>query len=93
MLINNDPVNNPEHYRVGTFEVIDEMIIAFGPRKTYDFCILNAWKYRARAPYKGKQDEDMQKSDRYMEMAKQIMDSNPEAFMETKLIKYHESKN
>lgn len=90
MLIDNDLVNNPEHYRVGTFEVIDEMIIAFGPRMTYDFCILNAWKYRARAPYKGKQEEDMQKSDRYMEMAKQIMDNNPEAFMKIKLIK-HES--
>ena len=88
MPTNNDPVNNPVHYQVGTFEVIDEMIIAFGPRRTYDFCILNAWKYRARAPYKGKQDEDMRKSDRYMEMAKKIMDNNPEAFMETKLIKY-----
>lgn len=72
----NDMVNQPEHYRHGTFEVIDEMLLAFGAQRTYDFCIMNAWKYRSRAPYKGAMEQDMEKADRYMQMAKQIVDAN-----------------
>lgn len=71
-----DMVNEPAHYRNGTFEVIDEMILAFGAQKTYDFCILNAWKYRSRALYKGNAEQDMEKADRYMQMAKAIADAN-----------------
>ena len=73
---NIDMVNEPAHYRNGTFEVIDEMILAFGAQKTYDFCILNAWKYRSRALYKGSTEQDMEKADRYMQMAKAIADAN-----------------
>lgn len=84
----NDVVNNPQHYQHGTFEVIDEMLIAFGPEKTFTFCILNAWKYRSRAPYKGKPEEDMDKADRYMQMARSIAAKNPDAFpVYTHLIK------
>lgn len=75
-ITNPDVVNEPEHYKHGTFEVIDEMLLVFGPQKTYDFCILNAWKYRSRAPYKGKTEEDMQKASRYMEMAYRIAKAN-----------------
>lgn len=83
-----DVVNNPQHYQHGTFEVIDEMLIAFGPEKTFTFCILNAWKYRSRAPYKGKPEEDMDKADRYMQMARSIAAKNPDAFpVYTHLIK------
>lgn len=70
-----EAVKQPLHYKQGIFEVIDEMLIVFGPQKTFDFCIMNAWKYRARAPYKNKQEEDMNKSHRYLEMAKQIADA------------------
>ena len=73
-----DVVRNPSHYKHGTFEVIDEMLIAFGPQRTYDFCIMNAWKYRARAPYKGKFEQDMGKANRYLEMAQQIGEKNKE---------------
>ena len=72
---NSDMVYKPEHYRHGKYEVIDEMLIVFGPEKTFNFCVINAWKYRARAPFKGKLDEDMKKSSRYLEMAKQIADT------------------
>lgn len=72
-----DVVKEPSHYKHGRFEVIDEMLIAFGPQRTYDFCIMNAWKYRARAPYKGNMEQDMDKANRYLEMAKQIADANP----------------
>lgn len=67
-----DPVKEPEHYKQGLFEVIDEMLIVFGPEKTATFCKLNAWKYRARAAYKGKFEEDMKKADQYLQMAYEI---------------------
>lgn len=68
----NDIVKEPEHYKHGQFEVIDEMIIMFGWEATVMFCKINAWKYRARAPYKGKMEEDLRKADRYLEYARDI---------------------
>lgn len=81
-----DVVRQPEHYRHGVYEVIDEMLIVFGPEKTFDFCILNAWKYRARAPFKGKMEEDMDKSSHYLEMAKQIANTYEEVGYEKILL-------
>ena len=77
-----DVVREPQHYQHGTFEVIDEMIIVFGVEATMQFCRMNAWKYRARAPYKGKMEQDMDKANRYLEMAyemSQIRQEYPEA--------------
>lgn len=71
-----DPVKQPSHYKHGKYEVIDEMLLAFGPQRTYDFCIMNAWKYRSRALYKGNCEQDMAKADQYMSMAKEIIDNN-----------------
>lgn len=70
-----DVVKQPPHYKNGSFEVIDEMLIVFGPEKTFTFCVMNAWKYRARAPFKGNMEQDMDKANRYLEMAKQIADA------------------
>lgn len=67
-----DVVNEPPHYQHGTYEVIDEMIIMFGYEKTINFCELNSWKYRARAPFKGKMEQDMDKANRYLEMAHEL---------------------
>lgn len=77
-----DMVNQPDHYCHGMFEVIDEMVIVFGMEKAITFCQLNAWKYRARAPYKNNFEEDMAKANRYLEMAyelQQIRQEYPEA--------------
>lgn len=82
-----DMVREPSHYKQGTFEVIDEMLIVFGPQKTFDFCIMNSWKYRARAPYKEKMEQDMEKSHRYLEMAKRIADKNKFDMPQIHLIK------
>ena len=74
-----DVVKEPSHYKHGSFEMIDEMIIVFGIEATIQFCRMNAWKYRARAPFKGKMEEDMNKANRYLEMAydlAQIRQSN-----------------
>lgn len=89
-IIGEDVVKEPSHYKYGQFECIDEMLIVFGAKKTYDFCILNAWKYRNRAPYKGKMDEDLRKADEYLRLAKQIMDCNFEISEIARLIKVGE---
>lgn len=71
-----DVVKQPSHYKHGRFETIDEMLIVFGPQKTYDYCIIAAWKYRARAAYKGNFEQDMKKADEYLEIAKKIAETN-----------------
>ena len=84
---NEDVVREPSHYKHGSFETIDEMLLVFGPRMVYDYCIVTAWKYRSRALYKGKPEQDMDKSNRYLEMAKEIADANPQLTKSVKLIK------
>lgn len=74
----NDVVKEPNHYQQGSFEVIDEMLIVFGPQKTFDFCVMNSWKYRCRAPFKEKMEQDMDKANRYLEMAREVQKRNPE---------------
>lgn len=59
-------VDHPKHYgREGGMECIDEMLLIFGVEATMHFCLLNAWKYRYRAPDKNGA-EDMAKSDWYI---------------------------
>lgn len=65
-----DPVERPEHYCTGSMETIDEMKLIFGIDDAMTFCKLNAWKYRARAPYKGNTEQDMHKADQYLQMYK-----------------------
>lgn len=78
--IEEDVVKEPEHYKHGRFQTIDEMIIVFGPQRTYDYCIMAAWKYRARANYKENFEQDMRKADEYLELARQIQEANKEVF-------------
>lgn len=83
-----DVVNEPSHYKHGSFEVIDEMVIVFGIENTIQFCRMNAWKYRARAPFKGNMEQDMAKANCYLEMAaslEAIRDKNFELLKEGKL--------
>lgn len=65
-------VNHPNHYNQHKFECIEEMIIMFGTKATYYFCICNAWKYRERAPFKGNFEKDNEKADVYLTYAKEI---------------------
>lgn len=67
-----DMVNHPPHYcREGAIETIEEMEVLFGTEATFDFCRLNAWKYRARAQAKNG-EEDMKKSDWYIRKAAEL---------------------
>lgn len=67
-----DNVNHPEHYQQGQFETIDEMIMLFGEYETRIFCKLNAYKYKARAPFKGHMEEDLKKADWYLNKVKEL---------------------
>jgi hypothetical protein len=67
-----DMVNHPQHYNHGSMECIDEMILIFGVEAVMDFCVCNAWKYRARAAYKGNPEEDMAKADWYLAKYKEL---------------------
>lgn len=69
-----DMVNEPPHYEHG-MECIDEMILVFGKEAVMNFCLLNCWKYRYRAPYKGDIEENMKKSRWYLNKYKELKDS------------------
>lgn len=64
-------VNHPSHYNQSGMECIDEMVLIFGKEATKHFCLLNAWKYRARAMYKNGQ-EDMDKANWYIKKYKEL---------------------
>lgn len=68
-----DVVNEPPHYKQGNMETIDEMVLIFGKETVAHFCLCNAWKYRARALYKNK-EEDMLKSHWYINKYKELTD-------------------
>ena len=61
-----DIVNQPPHYKQHAMECIDEMVEVFGVHAVISYCLCNVWKYRYRAPYKGKFEEDNAKADWYM---------------------------
>lgn len=65
-------IEHPNHYnRAGAMECIDEMVLAFGEKAVYHFCICNAWKYRYRSSEKNG-EEDIKKSDWYMKKAEEL---------------------
>lgn len=55
-------VNHPAHYNQGKFEVIDVI-----DDWNLNFALGNVVKYVARAPYKGKSLEDLEKAKWYLE--------------------------
>jgi|SRR5690554_4111841 len=67
-----DAVNSPQHYTQGRFETIE---IIEEIAKGYDdgftaYCVGNALKYLARAPYKHEEPtEDLRKAERYLRFA------------------------
>ena len=61
-----DMVNEPPHYRQHAMECFDEMVEVFGVEAAKSYCKCAAWKYRYRAPYKGKFEEDNAKADWYL---------------------------
>ena len=62
-----DPIN-PDHYKAGKLQTIEQMMIVFGPNKVASFCEVNAFKYHARAGLKGDAVMDHKKADWYMRL-------------------------
>lgn len=67
-----DMVNEPPHYRQHAMECFDEMVQVFGVDAAIAYCKCAAWKYRYRAPYKGKLDEDNAKADWYLKKLSEL---------------------
>jgi hypothetical protein len=68
-----DMVERPAHYTAGEVEVIDfiEQIVRLYPPEI-GYHIGNAIKYLARAPLKGRLDEDLEKAGRYLSRARNL---------------------
>ena len=69
-----DNVNSPQHYTNCSLECIDVMMVTFGAKATFNFCLLNAFKYLWR--YKNKNGtEDIDKAGWYLTKADKIFQS------------------
>ena len=73
--LSNSMVDHPEHYKHGSFETIEEMLLLFSKEEVIAFCKINAYKYKARAPFKGNMDEDLKKADWYLAKVKELEES------------------
>ena len=67
-----DMVNEPPHYRQHAMECFNEMVNVFGVKAAKSYCKCAAWKYRYRAPYKGKFEEDNAKADWYLKKLSEL---------------------
>lgn len=63
---------NPDHYRSGKLQIIEQMLILFGLDAVKTFCLLNAFKYHSRAGLKGDAILDHKKADWYMRLYDRI---------------------
>lgn len=61
----------PNHYHIGKYECIEEMVELFGIEAVKSFCRLNCYKYRYRATMKGK-ETDIEKVNEYMDILKRL---------------------
>ena len=73
-------VSHPEHYNMGTVEVIDviEGLIKDINDPTVGFNLGQSLKYILRCPYKEKMYRDLKKADWYLQRALKILEDNYE---------------
>ena len=66
---NLDIVQHPNHYGAGEngLQCIEAMLQTFGKEATMAFCKLNSFKYLWRSDHKNKEQQDIEKSKRYLE--------------------------
>lgn len=69
-----DNVNSPKHYTECSLECIEVMQVAFGVQATFNFCILNAFKYLWRYDHKNGL-EDIRKARWYLQRADYLVDN------------------
>lgn len=66
-LKNKDMVNHPPHYKHGGIETIDIIKMSLTQDEYIGYLKGNILKYRERAPYKGKTEEDYKKAKWYFD--------------------------
>lgn len=67
-----DPVNQPQHYQFfPDLEVIEVIARSTTQEQFYGYCLGNRLKYRLRAGNKDKLEQDIAKSDKYLELYEQ----------------------
>ena len=67
--LTNETVNHPKHYNDNSsIECIDNMCLIFGATATYNYCLINAYKYTSRYKFKNGM-EDLQKARWYLDHA------------------------
>lgn len=65
--VEDDMVNSPSHYLEGGVEAIDMIRLMLTDEEFHGYCKGNMLKYRLRAPFKGKTEEDVNKAAWYYE--------------------------
>jgi len=75
MAENNVDLQKSKHYNNYPIEVIDMMIGIFGKKKTSDWCLMTAFKYRMRLGTKDKNPikDDLEKEAWYLNKAKELL--------------------
>lgn len=64
-----DPVNQPQHYQFfPDLEAIEVIARSTTQEQFYGYCLGNRLKYRLRAGNKDKLEQDIAKSDKYLEL-------------------------
>lgn len=67
--LGNEVINHPKHYEGNSsIECIDNMCLIFGATETYNYCLINAYKYMSRYKFKNGL-EDLQKARWYLDHA------------------------
>lgn len=61
-----DPVNHPDHYKIGGIETIDYIQAKMTPEEFAGYCRGNALKYISRAGYKDATAQDVSKAIWYL---------------------------
>lgn len=71
----NDVVNSPKHYQFfPDLEAIEVIARSMTREQFYGYCLGNRLKYRLRAGNKDKLEQDIAKSDKYLELYEQHRD-------------------
>ena len=80
-----DMVNHPPHYKKYKLEVIELT-------EKFSFCLGNAFKYILRAPFKGKEIEDLEKAKWYLNRFKTNKEKAPHDLGLLALAKNYENR-
>lgn len=71
-----DIINNPKHHTAGGIETIDFMAAKLSRSEFVGYLKGNIIKYLARANFKGKHDEDLQKAKWYQDKLSSILNTS-----------------